>query len=144
MIDPRSASDLDIEPVVRAALDMMATGQPEGLAMVTADVEMRGPMGEVRGRDLLRTHLSDWRDGLTDVDIVVERMAVDRGAVIVDWHLAGRHTGAVFLMEDLLFEPTGRRVDLDITTQLVFRGRRICAFQHEYVLDDLLRQLRAE
>ena len=81
---------------------------------------MRGPMGEVpTGRDQLRTHLSDWQDGLTDVEIVVDRMAVDGAAVVVDWHFHGRHTGVALLMEDMLFDPTGNQV----TCQLTERAR---------------------
>jgi len=123
---------------------MMATGDPGGLALVTADVEMKGPMGEFRGRDQVRSQLSDWRDGLTDIEISVKRLAVDGVAVVADWHLAARHTGAVFLMEDMLFEPTGHRVDLDITTELELRGPLICALRHHFDLADLLQQLEPD
>ena len=139
--DPRASQRLDQEQLIRAALTMMATGEPDGLEFLTADVEMRGPMGEFHGRDQLRAQLSDWRDGLTDIEIAIERMAVDGPSIVVAWHLAARHSGAVFLMEDMLFEATGRPLDLDITTELEFRGRKICSLRHDFELDELLRQL---
>jgi hypothetical protein len=134
----------DAEEVVRTALTMMATGDPAGLAFVTADAEMRGPMGEFNGRDELRAHLSDWRHALTDVEIDFERIAFDGGAVFARWHLAARHTGEALLMEDILLEPEGRPLDLDITSELVFRGQRICSLRHAFDLDVLLRQLRPD
>jgi hypothetical protein len=142
--DARTTPRFDAEEVVRAALTMMATGKPDGLVFLTADVEMSGPMGEFRGRDQLRAHLSDWREGLTDIEIDVQRLAVDGAAVFAGWHLAARHTGAVFLMEDMLFEATGRPLDLDITTELMFRGQQICSLRHTFDLEVLLRQLRPD
>ena len=50
----------------------------------------------------------------------------------------------VLVNEDLLFEATGRRVTLPVTSEFGFRGARICSFRHDYDLDDLLRQLRPE
>jgi SnoaL-like polyketide cyclase len=144
MSDPPSASSLDLEPVVRAVLVMMATGQADDLALVTEDVAMRGPMADVDGRDQLRTHLSDWRDGLSDVEIVVDRIAVDGVAAIVDWHFTGRHTGVALLMEDMLFDPTGNDVSVSVTTELVFRGQQIGSLRHDYDLDELVRQLRPD
>src|SRR5436190_1107538 len=123
---------------------MMATGEPDALMHVTADVEMRGPMGEYHGRDQVRAQLSDWRDGLSDVEIVIQRTAVDGAGFVVEWHLDGSHTGAVFLMEDMLFEGTGRHIGLDVTTEVVFRDRQICSLRHAFDLDDLVRQLRPE
>jgi hypothetical protein len=137
-----STSRFDLEQVVWEACEMMATGKPDALALVTSDVEMEGPMGLTVGRERLRHQLSDWQDGLTSVEVVVDRMAVDGAVAVVEWHLDGRHTGMVFLMEDELFEPTGNRVVLEIRSEVEFRGERICSLRNDYELDALLEQLR--
>ena len=143
MSDRPSSPGVGLEPVVRAAIEMMVTGQPDSaLTLFTEDVEMVGPMGGANGREQLRTVLSDWQDGLTDIEVVVDRLAIDGAEAVVDWHFDARHTGVVFLMEDMLFEPTGNQVTLHLTSELVFRGQRICSLRHDYDLDELVRQLR--
>ena len=74
---------------MRAALEMMVTGRVDPLVSFTDDVEMQGPMGGASGREQLKTQLSDWRDGLSDIEVTVDRMAVDGSAVAVDWHFDG-------------------------------------------------------
>ena len=142
MSDRRSSPSSDVEPVVRAALEMMVTGRVDPLVSFTDDVEMQGPMGGASGRKQLKTQLSDWQDGLSDIEITVDRMAVDGSAVAVEWHFDARHSGVAFLMEDMLFEPTGNHVALHLTSEITFRGDRICLLRNSYDLEELVRQLR--
>jgi hypothetical protein len=143
MSDPRMSPPPDVDAVVRSALDMMVTGVDEP-GVFTDDVTGRTPLGEVHGRDDLRAQVIDWRDGLTSVDLVVDGIAIDGTTAMARWHLDAHHTGDVLVNEDLLFEATGRRVILAVTSEFGFRGTRICSFRHDYDIDDLLQQLRAE
>ena len=96
----------------------------------------------MHGRDDLRAQVIDWRDGLTNVDLVVDAIAIDGTTAMARWQLDAHHTGVVLVNEDLLFEATGRRVTLPVTSEFGLRGARVCSFRHDYDLDDLLRQLR--
>jgi hypothetical protein len=139
----RSSPPCDIEQVVRSVLLVMVTGVDEP-SVFTHDVTDQTPLGEVCGRDDLVARASDWRDGLTSPDLLVEDIAVDGTTAMVRWQLAALHTGDILLNEDLLFERTGRRVTLRVVTEFGFRGELVCSFRHDYDLDDLLRQLHPE
>jgi hypothetical protein len=140
MSEPRMPPPADVEAAVRRALMMMVTGQEEP-GLFTADVTGQTPLGEVHGPDELRAQVSDWRDGLTDVELTVHHLVVDGTTAKVDWQLDARHTGVVLVNEDLLFEATDHHVTLPVTSEFGLRGARICSFQHDYDLDGLLRQL---
>jgi hypothetical protein len=141
MSDPRISPPVDVECVLRAALRMMLTGVDEP-AVFTDTVTGHTPLGEVGDLDDLRAQVSDWRDGLTDPELVVDTIAIDGDAAMVRWRLAAQHTGEVLVNEDELFEPTGRHVTVEVTSEFQLAGGRISAFRHDYDLDDLLRQLR--
>jgi len=131
---------VDVEQVLRSALQMMVTGE-DAPGVFTEDVTGTTPVGEVNGCGELRAQVSDWRDGLTDVDLVVDGIAVDGTTAMVRWRLAAQHTGVVLVNEDVIFEPSGRRVALTVSSEFSFRDDRICWFRHDYDLDDVLRQL---
>ena len=130
-----------VERAVQGALQLMATGVESDV--FTDDVTGWTPLGEVHGRDQLRDQVTDWRDGMTDIDLVVDGIAVDGATAMARWRLSARHTGVVLVNEDLLYEPSGQEVTVAVTSEFGFRDERICWFRHDYDLDDLLRQLRA-
>ena len=140
MSDPQLSPAFDVEQVVLSALGVMVTGEDEPTAF-TDDVTGQTPLGEVNGRADLLAQVSDWREGLTGAEFAVEGLAVDGSMAMVRWQLAGTHTGGVLVNEDVLFEPTGRRVTVAVTSEFDFQGPLICWFRHDYDLDDLLRQL---
>src|SRR3954467_9021412 len=74
--DPDSTSDAAREHVVRVVLGMMATGTHDALGLVTEDIDVRSPLGDVEGREQLRSGLSDWRDGMFDAAAVIEQVAI--------------------------------------------------------------------
>jgi hypothetical protein len=143
MSDPQPSPPFDVEPAIRSALLLMVTGVDEP-SMFTEDVTGRTPFGQVNGRDDLLAQVTDWRDGLTSAELVVDGIAVDGTTAMVRWQLAARHTGVVLVNEDLLFEPTDRCVTLQVISEFAFQGERIGSFRHDYDRDDLLRQLRPE
>ena len=140
MSDPQLSPPLDVEQVVHCALQLMITGEDDP-TVFTDDVTGQTPLGEVFGRDDLLAQVSDWREGLTGAEFVVEGLAVDGSTAMVRWQLAGTHTGGVLVNEDVLFEATGRRVTVAVTSEFDLRGPLICWFRHDYDLDDVLRQL---
>jgi hypothetical protein len=141
---PRLPATFDAEQVLRSALWMMASGEADALELLTEDVCAVTPFGEMHGRAEFDAQLADWREGFSNVALDVEGMALDGTSALVRWRLAADHTGVVLVNEDLFFEPTGRRVNLRLATQIEFRGVRICQFRHDYALDDLVDQLRPE
>lgn len=54
---------------------------------------------------------------------------------IAEWHVALDHTGRLAIDDDLVVEPTGRRLHISGATIAEFDGDRICAFRSYF--DDL-------
>ena len=141
MNEPGSTAGGDVEEVVQAVLDMMASGRPDALRLLTEDVDLRSPLGDIGGRDQLRSALNDWHDGMSDARAVVENVRMSGGTAVASWHLVATHTGVILVNEDRLFEPAGAQIDLAITTELDFDGSLVSAVRHEFLLDDLLAQI---
>jgi hypothetical protein len=122
----------------------LVTGDQPAPGVFSDDVTGHSPMLDLQGCDQLRAQLSDRRGGLTDVQLDLTRIEVKGATVTVDWRFAAIHTGAMLVEEDVLFEPSGRRVTLEVTSDLRFCNGRICSFEHHYDLGGLLRQLAVD
>jgi hypothetical protein len=125
---------------IRSALWSLATGEPPAVDIFTPDVVCSSPLLEARGRDDLLNKIADRRGGLTDVTVRVDRMEGDGTAAAVSWRMAGDHTGAILLNEDVLLEPSGLRLALTVFSTFTLRGASIAMFRNEFDVDALARQ----
>ena len=130
-----------LEWCVKNAVWWMATGEPLAAEVFTRDVVGTSPIMEAEGRDELLGKLSDRRGGMTNVEVGIDRVEGDEGEVVVTWHMAGDHTGPILVNEDVLYEPSGKRLRLAIVSTFTLREGAIASFHNEFDLDDLGRQL---
>lgn len=129
--------------LLRRALLALAVGDVGAIELFTEDVTGEGPNLCVRSRTELGYQLLDRAGALSNVEFELDRVeAIAPDAVVAWWRVAGVHTGEVLFNEDLYFEPTGRPIRLSVTTRVVFRQRRIAAFQTSYDDGDLFDQIR--
>lgn len=117
-------------------LEAAATGDRESLAdLVTEDVVAWSPTLAVTSRDELLAALESRDEALTRVDVQVQAIDQIGDKAIAEWHVSADHTGPLIIDEDLLIEPTGRRLHVSGATVAEFEGDRICAFRSYF--DDL-------
>ena len=122
----------EVERSVRTAVSSLVTGEPSALTLFTEDVTGASPLVRIHGREELRAQLADRRDGLSDVEVHIDVVTGDDDEVVVTWRFCGDHTGPIFVNEDTLFEPSGRRLQASVVTRFTLRDGRICAFTSEY------------
>ena len=141
MSGPTGDVPATFEWCVKNAVWWMATGEPLTAEVFTRDVVGTSPIMEAEGRDELLGKLSDRRGGMTNVEVGIDRVEGDEAEVVVTWHMAGDHTGPILVNEDVLYEPSGKRLRLAIVSTFTLREGAIASFHNEFDLDDLGRQL---
>jgi len=121
---------------MRRLLQAAVTGDGEAMAdLVTADVTAWSPDGFVTSRDELLAVLQRRDDAFSGVEIRVQALDQIGDKAIAEWHVAVDHTGPLAIDDDLVIEPTGRRLHVSGATIAEFDGDRICAFRSYF--DDL-------
>lgn len=103
--------------------------------LVTPDVSGWSPNLLVRSKEELLDVLGDLDDALTNVTSLIDAIDEVGGKAIAEWHLSADHTGRLVVGDDLVLEPTLRRLHLAGATFAEFDGDRISAFRHYF--DDL-------
>jgi hypothetical protein len=103
--------------------------------IVTSDVSGWSPNLLVRSKEELLDVLGDLDDSLTNVKSSIDAIDEVGDKAIAEWHLSADHTGPLVLGDDLVLEPTSRRLHLAGATFAEFEGDRISAFRHYF--DDL-------
>jgi ketosteroid isomerase-like protein len=118
--------------LVRAA----AEGDGDALGdLVTEDVVGWSPNLFVRSRAELLDAVGPRDDTFTAVEVDVRALDELGDKAIAEWHVSADHTGPLFIDDDVVIEPTGRRLHLSGATVAEFDGDRICAFRSYF--DDL-------
>jgi ketosteroid isomerase-like protein len=118
--------------LLRAAVD----GDGDALSdLVTDDVIGWSPNLFVRSRTELLEAIGGRDDTFSDVEVDVRALDELGDKAIAEWHVAADHTGPLFVDDDVIIEPTGRRLHLSGATVAEFDGDRICAFRSYF--DDL-------
>jgi ketosteroid isomerase-like protein len=120
---------------MRRLLQAAVTGDGEAMAdLVTADVTAWSPNLFVTSRDELLAALQR-DDTFSAIEIRVQALDQVGDKAIAEWHVAVDHTGPLAIDDDLVIEPTGRRLHVSGATIAEFDGDRICAFRSYF--DDL-------
>lgn len=121
---------------MRRLLQAAVTGDGEAMAgLVTADVTAWSPNVFVTSRDELLAVLQRRDDTFSGIEIRVQALDQVGDKAIAEWHLAVDHTGPLAIDDDLVIEPTGRRLHVSGATIAEFDGDHICAFRSYF--DDL-------
>jgi ketosteroid isomerase-like protein len=121
---------------MRRLLQAAVTGDGEAMAdLVTADVTAWSPNVFATSRDELLAVLQRRDDTFSAIEIRVQALDQVGDKAIAEWHVAVDHTGPLAIDDDLVIEPTGRRLHVSGATIAEFDGDRICAFRSYF--DDL-------
>ena len=121
---------------MRRLLDATVTGDRAAMAdLVTADVTGWSPNLFVTSRDELLAALEHREDAFSGIEVRVQALDQVGDKAVAEWHVAVDHTGPLAVDDDLVIEPTGRRLHVSGATVAEFDGDRICAFRSYF--DDL-------
>ena len=121
---------------MRRLLDATVTGDRATVAdLVTADVTAWSPNLFVTSRDELLRALEHHEDAFSGIEVRVQALDQVGDKAIAEWHVAVDHTGPLAVDDDLVIQPTGRRLHVSGATVAEFDGDRICAFRSYF--DDL-------
>jgi ketosteroid isomerase-like protein len=121
---------------LRRLLQAAVTGDGEAMAdLVTADVTAWSHDVFATSRDELLAVLQHRDDPFSGIEIQVQALDLVGDKAIAEWHVAVDHTGPLAIDDDLVIEPTGRRLHVSGATIAEFDGDRICAFRSYF--DDL-------
>jgi ketosteroid isomerase-like protein len=121
---------------LRRLLDATVTGDRDAMSdLVTSDVTGWSPNLFVTSRDELLAALEQRDDAFSGIEVRVQALDHVGDKAIAEWHVAVDHTGPLAFEDDVVIEPTGRRLHLSGATVAEFDGDRICAFRSYF--DDL-------
>ena len=121
---------------MRRLLDATVSGDRDAMAdLVTADVTAWSPNLFVTSRDELLAALEQREDAFSGIEVHVQALDQVGDKAVAEWHVAVDHTGPLAVDDDLVIEPTGRRLHVSGATVAEFDGDRICAFRSYF--DDL-------
>ena len=121
---------------VERLLEASVTGDGDAIAdLVTADVTGWSPNLFVTSRDDLLAALEERDESFSGIEIEVRALDHVGDKAFAEWHVAVDHTGPMVVDDDLVLEPTGRRLHLSGATVAEFDGDHICAFRNYF--DDL-------
>ena len=141
-VDDEPVSMDEVREIAHRALFALVVGDVDESHLFTQDVTGDSPNMYVRSRIDLEDQLSDRTGGLSNVELTVDRIEEVSDGWLATWRVRCDHTGSLLLNEDVLFAPTGRRIDVSGTTHLVLHGRRVRAFRTSYDDENVAAQLR--
>ncbi|HMG43661.1 MAG TPA: ester cyclase [Acidimicrobiales bacterium] len=121
---------------LRGLLHATVTGDRDAIGdLVTDDVVGWSPTILVRSIEELLEAVGGRDDTFSGIEVEVRALDELGDKAIAEWHLAVDHTGPLFVDDDMVVQPTGRRLHLSGATIAEFDGDRICAFRSYF--DDL-------
>ena len=121
---------------LRGLLRAAVTGDGDAMGdLVTDDVVGWSPNLLVHSRAELLDTVERREDTFSAIEVNVRSLDELGDKAIAEWHVAADHTGRLFVDDDMVIEPTGRRLHLSGATVAEFDGDRICAFRSYF--DDL-------
>jgi ketosteroid isomerase-like protein len=129
------------ETLIRA-LEAALTGDHTIIQEVfTEDVVAWSPNVSAIGRTELEAEFVENDDALSEVVFSVDSLDVVGHKAIAEWRASAQHTGPLIIGDDLVIEPTGRRIELAGATFAEFRGDHIAALRTYFDDAALIEQL---
>jgi ketosteroid isomerase-like protein len=127
--------------VLRDALRAAATGDQALIERVyTEDVTGWSPVLDVTTRDDLAADLRGREAAFSDIDMTLDPVDAVGDKLIAEWRVAATHSGPLVL-DELVVEPTGRRIELRGVFIAEFDGDRIRGFRQYWDEAELLEGL---
>jgi len=127
--------------VLRDALRAAATGDQALIERVyTEDVTGWSPVLDVSSRDDLAADLRGREAAFSAIDLTLDPIDAVGDKLIAEWRVAVTHSGPLVL-DELVLEPTGRRIELRGVFIAEFEGDRIRGFRQYWDEAELLEGL---
>ena len=125
--------------VLRDAMLAAVTGDEALIERAyTEDVTGWSPVMEVVSRDDLAADLRGRGGVFSDVELILDPVEAVGDKLIAEWQVAATHTGALVLDDDVVVEPTGRRLELRGVLIAEFEGDSIRRFRQYWNEAELL------
>jgi hypothetical protein len=132
-------TDADRAAQLIRAIEATVSGDTSAVSeLFTAEVVGWSPPVRVSSREELAVELEDREDAFSELDLVVQPIAVQHDHGCVEWVATAVHSGPYPLDDARVIPPTGRRVTLHGVTVADFDGDRIRAFRHYWDEVELL------
>ncbi|MGZ4704230.1 MAG: nuclear transport factor 2 family protein [Acidimicrobiales bacterium] len=130
------------EAVLLRALEAAITGDHTIIEEVfTEDVVAWSPNLSASNRAELEEEFAENDEALSNVVFSVDSVDVIGAKAIAEWRATAEHTGPLLIGDDLLVEPTGRRIVLAGASFAEFRGDKISALRTYFDDAALIEQL---
>lgn len=115
---------------LRLALEVSVAGDVALLPDIfTDDVKGWSPALTVSSRDELSVELEERAGAFTGVEVNVRSIDIAEDRGYAEWSVSATHSGPFVVGDEMVVDPTGRRVELRGLTVAEFRGQRIKAFR---------------
>jgi ketosteroid isomerase-like protein len=135
-------SSADRAAVLVRAIEASVTGDSALVCdLYTNDVQGWSPALSVSSAVELAVEFEDREDAFSDIDLKVAPLDAGDDQACVEWVATATHSAPLVVDDDLVIEPTGRRITVRGVTIADFDGDRIRAFRQYWdevaVLTDL-------
>jgi ketosteroid isomerase-like protein len=109
--------------------------------LYTDDVRGWSPAMTVTSSAELAVEFEDRDEAFSDIELDVRPLDVGDDQACVEWVATATHSGPLMVDEEIVIEPTGRRVTMRGVTIAEFDGDKIRAFRQYWDEVELLEQL---
>jgi hypothetical protein len=135
-------TDADRAAQLIRAIEATVSGDTSAVSeLFTAEVVGWSPPVRVSSREELAVELEDREDAFSELDLVVQPIAVQHDHGCMEWVATAVHSGPYPLDDARVIPATGRRFTLHGVTVADFDGDRIRAFRHYWDEVELLEGL---
>ena len=125
--------------VLRDAMHAAVTGDQALIERAyTEDVTGWSPVTEVSSRDDLAADVAGPAAAFSDVEVTLDPVDAVGDKLIAEWRVGATHSGLLALDEEVVLEPSGRRVELRGVVIAEFEGDRIGRFRQYWNEVELL------
>jgi len=136
------ASNADRAAALVRGIEASVTGDSSVIAeLYTEDVQGWSPAMLITSAAELAVEFEDRDEALSDIELDLNALDAGDNQACVEWIATVTHSGPLVVDDDLVIEPTGRRLALRGVTVADFDGDRISAFRQYWDEVSLIEQL---
>jgi SnoaL-like polyketide cyclase len=129
-------------PLFEKAVRALVSGDTDDVAsLFTDDVVGWSPILSVSSLAELEAEVAERDDALSNIEVSLDSIDFIGDKAIAEWRVSADHTGPLLIDDDLLVEPTGRRIILAGVIIAEFRGNQIRTFRTYFDDAALLEQM---
>jgi len=135
-------SNADRAAALVRGIEASVTGDSIVIAeLYTDDVRGSSPAMLISSAAELAVEFEDRDEAFSDVELDLKPLDAGGNQACVEWVATVTHSGPLVVDDDLVIEPTGRRLALRGVTVADFDGDRICSFRQYWDEVSIIEQL---